>query len=154
MGTRTLTDSHLDLFELRVPPKPEFLSPLRLFIFDLARQVGFPDSDADLIALAADEALANSVRHTGRRKDPLEVKIRVTHDALEISIRDDGQEYFERFLQPVAIEDHLAEMRNNGLGLHIIKTVMDTVEYVRTDDSRNVLTLVKYLPGATPPITP
>lgn len=142
-----MTDSCPDLFEFKIPAKPEFLCPLRQFIGDLSRQLGFPDSDADMIALAADEALANSVRHTRRDLEPLEVKIRVTQDALEISIVDDGQEDFERFLQPVEIEDHLKEMRGNGLGLHIIKTVMDSVEYIRTDDSRNVLTLVKFLPG-------
>ncbi len=141
-----MTESCPDLFEFRIPAKPEFLCPLRQFIGSLARQLGFPDSDADMIALAADEALANSVRHARRGLGQLEVKIRVTQDALEVSILDDGQEYFERFLEPLEIESHLKEMRGNGLGLHIIKMVMDTVEYVRTDDSRNVLTLVKYLP--------
>jgi len=142
----TLTEPCPDLFEFRIPAKPEFLCPLRQFIGDLARQLGFPDGDADMIALAADEALANSVRHARRGLGQLEIKIRVGQDSLEISILDDGQEYFERFLQPVALDDHLKEMRENGLGLHIIKTVMDSVEYVRTEDSRNVLTLVKYLP--------
>ncbi len=144
----TLTDSCPDLFEFRIPAKPEFLCPLRQFISNLSRQLGFSESDADMIALAADEALANSVHHASRKIQPLEVKIRVTPEALEISISDDGQEYFERFLQPVALEEHLKEMRGNGLGLHIIKTVMDSVEYIRTDDSRNVLILVKNLPIA------
>lgn len=142
-----MTDSCPDLFEFRIPPKPEFLCPLRQFIGGLSRQLGFSDSDADMIALAADEALANSVHHAPRGHSPLEIKIRVTQEALEIIVTDGGKEYFERFLQPVEIEDHLREMRGNGLGLHIIKSVMDSVEYVRTDDARNMLTLVKYLPA-------
>jgi serine/threonine-protein kinase RsbW len=136
----------LDCFEFKLPPKSEFLSPLRQFMWDLLRQVGFSEQEADMIVLAADEALTNSVRYTQSLDEPLYVQIQITTETFQLIIYDDGQEYFERFLQPVEIENHVREMRANGLGLHIIKSVMDSVEYSRTEDNRNILILVKNLP--------
>ncbi|KXK40087.1 MAG: anti-sigma regulatory factor [Candidatus Omnitrophica bacterium] len=144
-GEKSLTDPQMDLFEFRVPAKAQFIYPIRELIGDLARQLGFPDHEADMIVLAVDEALANSVSHSSHHKEPVEVCLQLNDDSLEITVRDNGSEYFERFLQPLALEEHLREMRETGLGLHIIKTVMDSVEYIRTDDCRNILTLVKFL---------
>lgn len=149
-----MTDHQMDLFEFRVPAKAQFLCPIRELIGDLARQLGFPDQEVDMIVLAVDEALANSVSHTSHGHEPVEICIRLNSNSLEITVRDNGNEYFERFLQPLVLDEHLREMRGTGLGLHIIKTVMDSVEYIRTEDRRNVLTLVKFLHRSDPLPTP
>ncbi len=134
--------------EFRIPPRAEVLGPIRVFVRDLSRQLGFTEEQADLIVLAVDEALANAIRHGGTEDDQLLVRVCSDERKIEVIIEDRGREFAHSFDQPFALEDHLQAMKTHGLGLHIMKTVMDSVAYHRTQDHRNVVTLVKHLPGA------
>ncbi|MCG3198041.1 MAG: ATP-binding protein [Candidatus Omnitrophica bacterium] len=135
--------------EFRIPPRAEVLGPIRVFVRDLSRQLGFTEDQADLIVLAVDEALANAIRHGGSAEDSLVVRVRSDQRRIEVVVEDRGREFAQTFDQPFALEDHLQEMKTHGLGLHIMKTVMDSVVYQRTSDHRNVVTLVKHLPVAS-----
>ena len=134
-----------DRIEIRFPPKLDYLCPLRRFFEDLARLLGFPSKEIDGIVMAVDEAVANSIKYSLNASEPLHVTVDITPDTLVIGILDAGEDFRERFFEELEIEVHLHEMRERGLGIHIIKTFMDAVDYQRTED-RNLLTLIKRLP--------
>jgi anti-sigma regulatory factor (Ser/Thr protein kinase) len=134
-----------DRIELRIPARMDYLCTVRLFFEDLARCFGFPEKDVENIVMSVDEAVSNSINYSRREEEPLRITVSLTEDAMTITIEDAGDDFRERFRQNVEIEEHLREMREGGLGLHIMKTFMDAVDYKRTPHQTNHLTMVKFL---------
>lgn len=138
---------------------PTYLSGAREMVVAVARRLGFSDEVACRIALAVDEALCNVIRHgyEGSTDRPIWLSLwpiqpGPDHDkpGLRIVIEDEARQ--------VDIEQikgrPLDEIRPGGLGVHIIKQVMDDIQYDQRADKGMRLTLVKYHPGEADPSTP
>ena len=129
---------------------PKWLSVVRGAVEPLSKTLGFPEMQCRSITRAIDEALTNIVRHSyGNRLDqPIAMYFRRTQrqsegevqQGLEILLCDRGPEVDRSKLHG----RYLDEIRPGGLGLHLIRQAMDTVEYTRKGPT-NRLRLVKYL---------
>ena len=129
---------------------PKWLSVVRGAVEQLSKTLGFPEMQCRSITRAVDEALSNIVRHSyGNRLDqPIAMYFRRTQrqsegevqQGLEILLCDRGPEVDARKTAQSALD----EIRPGGLGLHLIRQAMDTVEYTRKG-AMNRLRLVKYL---------
>jgi len=138
---------------------PLYLSGARELVCALAKRLGFDDLSCCQIALAVDEALANIIRHGyGRRPDgPIWVSLYPTPaqpdtkpDAkggpvraeLAIVIEDEAQQ-----VDPTQIKGReLDEIRPGGLGVHIMREVMDEVLFERRESVGMRLTMRKTAP--------
>jgi serine/threonine-protein kinase RsbW len=91
-----------------------------------------------------DEVVANIINHG--YDDTAEHQIRVTlaFDGSELGIRveDDGRAFDPLQAPPPDLDLPLEERPVGGLGIHIVRSVMDAVEYQR-DGDRNVLIMKK-----------
>ncbi len=72
----------------------------------------------------------------------IEVGIKLSGDRLQIQISDDGAPF-----NPFSLEDpdtslSLEDRDVGGLGIHLVRNVMDEIAYQRNID-RNIVTLVK-----------
>ena len=106
-------------------------------------QSGLTDDATFKLTLALDEIVANVVRHgfDDDREHRIEVKVTVDDRTVTASVEDDGVEFDPREA-PVPDLDLPIEMRKpGGLGMHLVKATMDSVEY-RRQDGRNILTVV------------
>ena len=114
----------------------------------VAADLGFSESDVSKIMLAVDEALANVIRHGygGPCDKPIDICIEsVDHPqpALRIAVRD-----FGRQIDPDAIAGRdLDDVRPGGLGVHIMRTVMDHVQYTCAPGGGMQLEMLKRLPA-------
>jgi anti-sigma regulatory factor (Ser/Thr protein kinase) len=129
---------------------PTYLAGARELVASVARRLGFTEEGSGQIALALDEALCNVIRHGyDRRKDgPIWVSIwrleprNGSGAGIKIVVEDEARQ-----VDPSVIKSRdLEEIRPGGLGVHIIKQVMDEVSYERRADGGGVgmrLTLVK-----------
>jgi len=105
-------------------------------------QSGLTDDATFKLTLALDEIVANVVRHgfDDDREHRIEVKVTVDDRTVTASVEDDGVEFDPREA-PVPDLDLPIEMRKpGGLGMHLVKATMDSVEY-RRQDGRNILTV-------------
>jgi len=105
-------------------------------------QSGLTDDATFKLTLALDEIVANVVRHgfDEDRGHRIEVKVTVDDRTVTASVEDDGVEFDPREA-PVPDLDLPIEMRKpGGLGMHLVKATMDSVEY-RRQDGRNILTV-------------
>jgi serine/threonine-protein kinase RsbW len=105
-------------------------------------QSGLTDDATFKLTLALDEIVANVVRHgfDDDREHRIEVKVTVDDRTVTASVEDDGLEFDPREA-PVPDLDLPIEMRKpGGLGMHLVKATMDSVEY-RRQDGRNILTI-------------
>jgi len=120
---------------------------VRQFVSAAARQFGFSEEETSKIALAVDEACTNIIRHA-YHNDPtqtIEVSIRHQRKQFEITIIDEGQTFDPRALKPLDLKEHLSHYRRGGLGVYLMKKLMDIVEYETLAGNRNQVRLVKVL---------
>ena len=121
---------------------------------EIVRQFGrdhhLSADDVMRIRLVLDEVVVNIVAHgyeeAGDATDhAIEVHLGLDdRDVLTIRVKDDAREYDPRTAPLPRFDLPVEERRKGGLGVHIVKAIMDTIDYQRVD-GKNVLTLTKKL---------
>jgi serine/threonine-protein kinase RsbW len=99
--------------------------------------------------VALDEVLVNIVGHAFAGRDGGSIELGADLDAtsLVITVTDDGPAY-DPLQEPAPNTTLPLEARQpGGLGIHLVKHLMQQVQYSRQDD-RNRLVLVRLLSGA------
>ncbi|MFQ6048063.1 MAG: ATP-binding protein [Phycisphaerae bacterium] len=137
--------------ELSIPSSPKSLAIVRGAVERMARLEGFSESEVGGIVLAIDEALANVIKHAYRGACDRPIKIRLEavtgcdgQAGLQVTVRDFGLQ-----VDPASIHGRdLHDVRPGGLGVHIIRTIMDETEYSCPIDGGMQLRMVKYLPAS------
>lgn len=130
--------------------QPRYLSGARELVSAVAKRFGFDDHACGQIALAVDEALCNVIRHGyGRRPDG---KIWVSlwpafeqggePGGIKIVIDDMAPQVDPEKIRGRELED----IKPGGLGVYIIRQVMDSVRYSKRPEGGMRLELVKSHP--------
>ena len=114
-----------------------YLPVVRGAVGALTAAIGWDETECRAIVLALDEAIANIIRHAyhGRSDGLIELQCRQSADGLEISMLDSGE-------PPDPSRICAREVgcdRPGGLGTHIIRDVMDSVSYQRTESGNRFL---------------
>ncbi len=107
--------------------------------------MGFDDGQISRLVLAVDEAIANVIKHGygGRRDRPVELCLEAIEEqgtrGVRFVIRDFGKQ-----VPPETIcGRELDDVRPGGLGVHIIRSVMDRVNYAPAKGGGMRLEMVK-----------
>ncbi|MBY0434983.1 MAG: ATP-binding protein [Cyclobacteriaceae bacterium] len=123
----------------------ENLKGVRDFIRKSLREHVRSDVTLNEIILALDEMCSNLMIHAHHCNPDhhLELTIDVPKkDKVVFEIIDDGEMFdINRYHEP-AIDNLVHEKRKGGLGIRLVKSIMDEVQYVRKD-GRNVCRLTK-----------
>ena len=134
-------DHHL-AFEF--PADPSYLSLVRQIVGDIAARHGFSPEAVHEIQIATDEACANAMQHgCSAGKDDVRVCIVCRPHEIDVSVIDRGAGFAfnEQACRP--LRDVLQTMPNRGMGLPIIRTLMDEVAYEAGTPHGNVLRMRK-----------
>lgn len=127
-----------------------YLCGARELILATMSRFGFKELECSQIALAVDEALANVICHGYERRPAGMIWVSIW----PLDEQDDGRvggariviEDEARQVEPEQIKGRdLDEVRPGGLGVHIIREVMDVVEYSKRDGRGMRLVLEKRL---------
>ena len=132
---------------------PEYLSVARTAVRTVLKVVGLEDENDEAITVAVVEALTNVIKHSyeGPCEKPIFMKLSKidcggkNKPALEILIRDFGKQVDPENIKPRDLD----EIRPGGLGVHIIQSVMDEVEFSHAQACGMQLRMVKYIPRKT-----
>ncbi len=144
------TDPHI---EVSILSRPQYLCVVRAAAREALTQLGLYDAEIIKVITAVDEAVTNVIRHGyGDREDgPIRVRLWPVEQAgrtgVQIVIEDEthGVDLSKIEGRP------LDEIRPGGLGVHIIRQVMDEVEYTNRPDHKGVcLKMRKYNQPAAP----
>jgi sigma-B regulation protein RsbU (phosphoserine phosphatase) len=126
----------------------EALEELRDFTEAAALHSGLKPDDVFAFKLAADEACTNIIQHgyeDGRDPGLLSLTFTVSRDRARLIIRDDGM-HFPPVAAPTPDLDAAWDERQiGGLGLYLIKEMMDEVTYNLVNGTVNELVLEKKL---------
>ena len=131
---------------LKIVSDSATLCEVRRQVEAYGQSIGYDESCVAGIMLAMDEALTNIIRHAyqGQSDQPIEISLSAQDGLLRIVIRDYG-----RVVPHEKIRSRdLTDIRPGGLGVHIMKTCMDTVTYATPEGGGTCLTMTKTLPPA------
>lgn len=127
------------------PAKLEYLTQALVFITDRAKAIGFEDKTINQIKLASEEVLVNIINYAYPDKEGnIEISyILNDNKSLKIEIVDWGVAFDPLSLPEPDINAPLEDREIGGLGVYLVRNIMDEVNYKREED-RNILTFVKY----------
>ncbi len=121
---------------------------VRDFITRLVGQSRLRPEDENRVILAVDEAVSNIIEHAYQetRAGTIEVEVTCDEERFTIVIRDSGKKFDpDKVDSDIDIEEHVREGRRNGLGILIIRQIMDEVVYRFKEGIQNELKLVKLI---------
>lgn len=122
---------------MKLTSNPNFVSVIRLTVSGIASKIGFSFDEIEDLKVSISEACTNAIKHS--KEDLFEINFYIYEDKLSIEVIDDGVGYDE---DSVEDPDPL-NPKTSGLGLFIIKTLMDEVEVKTCEDCGTVIKMTK-----------
>lgn len=126
-----------ELIKMSMSSNPNFVSVVRLTTSAIASKIGFNLDDIEDLKVAISEACTNAIKHS--KKQDFEVIFYIYDEKLSIEVIDKGIGYDLSKIK----EPNLKEPKTSGLGLFIIKTLMDEVEVETSTDSGTIIRMTK-----------
>jgi serine/threonine-protein kinase RsbW len=130
-----------------VKSKTENLSLIRDFVSTSAFAAGVASDIVENIILAVDEACTNIIKHAYKSspEGELIIKTKSTVSRFEISITDFGNTFKPDAIPEPDLQKYYRQKRVGGLGMYLMKTLMDDVKYVSIPGKYNEVLLSKNL---------
>lgn len=123
------------------------VSRMRGFFLSVCREHNIDDDTFKMLNLAIEEWVANIINYAYAKgtRGHVELTAKVVENVLTLVIKDHGAPFDPTQHADVDIDAELDDRQIGGLGIYLIKTIMDTVSYERSSDGYNILTLTKIL---------
>lgn len=133
--------------ELSVNSTTENLSLIREFIKSNAKNVGFTEEAINKIVLAVDEACTNVIKHAYKYSVNGQINISVSfvQGKFSVVITDSGIHFNPNAIPEPDLQLYHQQRKSGGLGVFLMRKLMDEVNYENLNDNRNQVVLVKYL---------
>jgi serine/threonine-protein kinase RsbW len=130
----------VDIVDLRIPCKAEWVALARLSVAAVASRLNFSIDEIEDIKLAVAEACTNAIQHA-HGSPFIEIKCEAVTGSLRLSVRDYGRGTHPEHIHSRDVTDE----RVGGLGVFLIRSLMDEVEYDVQPDQGTLLVMVKRL---------
>ncbi|NWF65040.1 MAG: ATP-binding protein [Chloroflexi bacterium] len=126
------------------PARFEYLDEIRDVVAEIARAGGFSEKTIYFLQLAADEAASNIIEHAyaGLPDAYLSMTCEMQGDEIVITMHDTGKAFNPAGVKEPNIKANLSDRQIGGLGVYLMRKLMDTVHYESTQ-SGNLLTMKK-----------
>jgi anti-sigma regulatory factor (Ser/Thr protein kinase) len=117
-------------------------------IFDaFAAEHEMPPEMAYCVSLSLDEIVSNVIRHGyDRRAHEIVVRLALDDGAMTVQVEDEGKPFDPLSAPPPDLDRPIEERGVGGLGIHIVRHMMDVLDY-RREGNRNLLTMAKRAPA-------
>jgi len=142
-----MNSTHEHITEFVTSAETTQLEGIRNYVSDKAVFYGFNEVDSQKIALAVDEACTNLIRHAFKydKSHSIRISIDSVNNIFTIKIMDDGKPFNPLNMPTPDMKKYLKDFKKGGLGIHIMKLVMDEIEYIpsNSNDKYNTLILKK-----------
>lgn len=127
------------------PARFEFLDEIREFVGEIAREGGFTEKEIYSLQLAADEAASNIIEHAyeGISNAALDISCDMHGDTLTITMHDNGRPFDPSKVKKPDLKADLSDRQIGGLGVYLMRKLMDEVHYKSNSRTGNLLTMIK-----------
>ncbi|TAM87574.1 histidine kinase [bacterium] len=135
----TVQQESVNVVELRIPCKPEFVSVARLAVAGIANRLHFTVEEIEDVKLAVAEACTNCIQRSPDAKE-IALTCEMLPEELRIVVRDNSS---------LGSNDEAGESGSGSLGVFLIRSLMDDVEYRRGEHDGMFLRMVKRVAGTS-----
>lgn len=121
------------------------MDEIREFVAQVARDGGFSEKAIYSLQLAADEAASNIIEHAyaGVSGASLDISCDMRGDTIVITMHDTGISFEPNRVKQPNIKADLSERQIGGLGVYLMRKLMDKVSYESDPATGNFLTMTK-----------
>jgi serine/threonine-protein kinase RsbW len=139
--------SKLKKDKLEINSRTENLAEIREFINSAAAESGFSKEAIDNIILAVDEACTNIIKHAYKYFPDGKIVLNLKTDkkTFTIDIIDYGKSFEPGLVPNPDLQKYFNEKRVGGLGMYLMKSLMDEVKYISVPGKYNQVSLTKNL---------
>ncbi len=129
--------------QLNVTSHPKNLKQVRNLMTNVTTLLDLSKEEISSLILAVDEVCSNIMRHGYNNDHTRQISLTITPTQKQLSIQivDDGHSFDPN----TAVPRDPGEIKPGGLGIFIVKQVMDLVEYETNDKGFNKIKLIKKL---------
>jgi sigma-B regulation protein RsbU (phosphoserine phosphatase) len=133
-----------DTLEIKLKNKVSELDGLSQTLREFGQRHGLASKVIHDLNLAMEEILTNiiSYGYTDNREHEVKVRLSAQLGEVSVEIEDDGQPFNPLEAPEPDITKPLEERKIGGLGIHLVRKLMDSLEYKRQGE-RNLLTIKK-----------
>jgi len=134
------------MLELRFPSNTKYLHMVRELARRIAESTGFEAAEAEKIAMAVNEATTNVIEHAyhGEEGREIEIHFQPGGESLDIQILHDGDALEEVPMPGFDLDKLVAERHKGGMGIYIMKQVMDGLRFGKAGSGKSMCVLVRY----------
>jgi anti-sigma regulatory factor (Ser/Thr protein kinase) len=142
---KTSLDDEKHEFVLRATLKN--LPILREFVEQASIHMRMDDNMTSAFKLAVDEACTNIITHgyKGMKPGPIKLTLEREYNKIKLAIYDEGKTFDPDDAEAADIESDWEERKIGGLGLFLIREMVDDIHYKSGPDKGNLLILTKKL---------
>ena len=117
---------------------------LNVFVDEVCEDMGCDMETTMRMNLAIEEAVVNVIDYAypSGIVGSIDIKVTIYDNHMEFVISDSGTPFDPTKKEDVDISLPVEERRIGGLGIHLVRQLMDKINYERKD-GRNILTLIK-----------
>ena len=125
----------------------ENLTAIRRFVQTACEAAGMNASACFDLKLAVDEACTNIIEHgyDEGAEGSIEIEVEAGDQQFKIVIRDTGRIFNPESIPDPDMKEHVQRGHKKGLGIFLMRQIMDEVRYKFKDGVKNELTLVKFI---------
>jgi len=115
---------------------------------DFRLENNLPGEISNAIDLALDEILNNIINYGYDDKNEHEITVQIilSDNTLSMIIEDDGRPFNPLDVPEPNTEDSLEDRTVGGLGLYLVRNVMDNMQYTY-ENNKNVIKMIKNVRG-------
>lgn len=131
--------------KLTFPGRFDSLAAISDFVGRAAEAAGLDERAVYAVQLAVDEASTNVIEHAygGEGRGEIEITCSINTDGLTVALRDHAPRFDPERVPSPNLHDSLEERNGRGLGLYLVRQLMDEVRFDFAFDAGNTLTMVK-----------
>lgn len=123
----------------------QILAQICEFVTVYAEEAGFDERGVYAVQLAVDEAATNVIEHAygGDDQGDMDITCKIDEQNLTVTIHDHGKTFNPNHVPEPVTNVPLEQLRSRGLGVFLIRKMMDEVCYEFSPTNGNTLTMVK-----------
>lgn len=133
-----------DELRLSIPNKPEYVGVVRLTVAAIANRMGFDIEKIEDIKVAVAEACTNAITHGINDDGNFTVIFSIDDEKLTITVCDSGKGCSVKEIKDHDLQ-HLSHEKEGGLGIFIIRSLMDRVDISSNIGNGTTITMIKYV---------
>jgi serine/threonine-protein kinase RsbW len=131
---------------LTFPGRFESLEKISEFVQQAARSACLNEHDVYAVQLAVDEACTNIIEHAyhGEGKGDIVCTCNVLRDGIKVVLLDRASPFHPEAMPEPMLNTSLDEVKPRGLGIFLMRKMMDHVKFEAPPGGGNRLTMIKH----------